>query len=282
MNTERVAIKVSVVSIITNIFLTVIKFIIGIISNSKALISDAVHSLSDVLSTFVVIIGVKLSNKDADEMHPYGHERLECAASIILAVMLFLTGLAILVAGVKNVISGKVVPITATFFAIATALISIIVKEAMYWYTKNNAKKINSTALLADAYHHRSDSLSSVGSLIGIIGVRLGYKLLDTIASVIISLFIIKAAFEIFKDAIDKMVDKSCDDDTLYRIKKIIYKNKNVKNIDDLKTRQFGSKYYVDVEIAVDKSMNITDAHEVAQNVHDMIEEKIPFVRKVK
>lgn len=279
MKEEKLAIKVSIVSIISNIFLTFIKFIIGFISHSKALISDAVHSLSDVLSTVVVIIGIKLSNKKADKEHPYGHERLECVASIILSVMLFLTGVGIGASGIQNVVEGKKVLIISSTLALFAAILSIIVKEGMYWYTKIVAKKINSGALLADAWHHRSDALSSVGSFIGIVGVKLGFPILDSVASVIISLFIIKAAIDIFKDAIDKMVDKSCDDDTIYKIKKIIYKNKEVINIDDLKTRQFGNKYYVDVEIAVDKDMNISKAHDVAQNVHDMIEEKIMNVK---
>lgn len=279
MMEEKLAIKVSIVSIISNMFLTFIKFIIGFISHSKALISDAVHSLSDVLSTVVVIIGIKLSNKKADKEHPYGHERLECVASIILSVMLFLTGVGIGASGIQNVVEGKKVLIISSTLALFAAVLSIIIKEGMYWYTKIVAKKINSGALLADAWHHRSDALSSVGSFIGILGVKLGFPILDSIASVIISLFIIKAAIDIFKDAIDKMVDKSCDDDTIYKIKKIIYKNKEVINIDDLKTRQFGNRYYVDVEIAVDKDMNISKAHDVAQNVHDMIEEKIMNVK---
>lgn len=279
MNTEKIAIKVSIISIISNVFLTLIKFIIGFISHSRGLISDAVHSLSDVLSTFVVIVGIKLSNKKADKDHPYGHERLECVASIILSIMLFLTALSIGIGGIESIIEHKKVMIISSTLAMLTALISIIVKEIMYWYTKINAKKINSGALLADAWHHRSDALSSIGSFIGILGVKLGFPMLDNVASIVISLFIIKAAYDIFKDAIDKMIDKSCDDDTIYRLKKSIYKNKNVKNIDDLKTRQFGNRYYVDVEIAVDKNMTITEAHDVAQIVHDKIEEKFPNVK---
>ena len=279
MNREKIAINVSIVSIISNIFLTIIKFIIGFISNSKALISDAVHSLSDVLSTFVVIVGVKLSCKEPDKDHPYGHERLECVASIILSVMLFLTGMGIGITGIQSIIKNNKPVIISSSLALICAFISIVVKEIMYWYTKINAKKINSGALLADAYHHHSDSLSSVGSFIGIVGVKLGFPVFDTIASIVISLFIIKAAIEIFKDEIDKMIDKSCDDDTIYRIKKVIYKNKSVKNIDDLKTRQFGNRYYVDVEIAVDKNMNVSDAHDVAHSVHDMIEENFKNVK---
>lgn len=279
MDNKKIAMKVSIVSIISNILLTIIKFIIGLISHSRGLLSDAIHSLSDVLSTIVVIIGIKLSNKAADKNHPYGHERLECVASIILAVMLVLTAFSIGVGGIRNIVNNNKAIIFSSTLALLASLLSILIKEVMYWYTKINAKKINSGALLADAWHHRSDSLSSIGSFIGILGVKLGFNMLDNYASIVIALFIVKAAIDIFKDAIDKMIDKSCDDETIYEIKKIIYKNKKVINIDDLKTRQFGNKYYIDVEIAVDKNMNITTAHKVAHDVHDLIEEKIPFVK---
>ncbi len=278
-NNEKQAMKVSVVSIVSNVFLTIIKFIAGFISHSGAMISDAIHSLSDVLSTFVVIIGVKLSNKKADKEHPYGHERLECVASIILAVMLALTGVGIGANGIGNIIKGKYIILVSGTLALVIAVVSILVKEAMYWYTRNTAKKINSGALLADAWHHRSDALSSVGSFIGILGAKLGFPVLDSIASVIICLFVIKVAYDIFKDAVDKMVDKSCDEDTIKKIEDIIYENKEVVKIDDLKTRQFGNRYYIDVEISVDKNMSVLNAHDVAQNVHDDIENRLPSTK---
>lgn len=278
-NNEKVAMKVSVVSIVSNVFLTIIKFIAGFISHSGAMISDAIHSLSDVLSTFVVIIGVKLSNKKADKEHPYGHERLECVASIILAVMLALTGIGIGGTGIGNIIKGKYVILVSGTLALVIAVASIIVKEAMYWYTRSAAKKLNSGALLADAWHHRSDALSSVGSFIGILGAKLGFPVLDSIASIIICLFIIKVAYDIFKDAIDKMVDKSCDEDTIKKIEDIIYENKEVVKIDDLKTRQFGNRYYIDVEISVNKDMSVSNAHGVAQSVHDDIEKRLPSTK---
>ncbi len=276
---EKEAIKVSIVSVISNIFLTIIKFIAGFVSHSQAMISDAVHSLSDVLSTFVVIVGVKLSNKKADKDHPYGHERLECVASIILAVMLMLTGIGIGVTGFQNIISEKHVVLVSGTLALIIAVVSILVKEAMYWYTRNVAKKINSGALLADAWHHRSDALSSVGSFIGILGAKLGFPVLDSVASIIICLFIIKVAYDIFKDAIDKMVDKSCDEETIKKIQDIIYENKDVINIDDLKTRQFGNRYYIDVEISVDKDLSILNAHDIAQSIHDSIEKRLPSTK---
>lgn len=278
-NNERIVMKVSIVSIVSNVFLTIIKFIAGFVSHSGAMISDAVHSLSDVLSTFVVIIGVKLSNKKADKEHPYGHERLECVASIILAVMLMLTGIGIGTTGIQNIIKGKYVILVSSTLALVIAIASILVKETMYWYTRSAAKKINSGALLADAWHHRSDALSSIGSFIGILGAKLGFPVLDSIASIVICLFIIKVAYDIFKDAIDKMVDKACDEETVKRIEDIIYENKEVVKIDDLKTRMFGNRYYIDVEISVDKDMSVSNAHDIAQNVHDDIEKRIPSTK---
>lgn len=278
-NNEKTAMKVSIVSIVSNVFLTIIKFIAGFVSHSGAMISDAVHSLSDVLSTFVVIIGVKLSNKKPDKEHPYGHERLECVASIILAVMLMLTGIGIGTTGIQNIIKGKYIILVSSALALIIAIVSILVKEAMYWYTRSAAKKINSGALLADAWHHRSDALSSIGSFIGILGAKLGFPVLDSVASIVICLFIIKVAYDIFKDAIDKMVDKSCDEETIKKIEDIIYENKDVVKIDDLRTRMFGNRYYIDVEISVDKEMSVLNAHSIAQNVHDDIEKRLPSTK---
>lgn len=276
----KTAYKVSVVSIFVNIVLSAIKLASGIIANSSALISDAVHSLSDVFSTVVVIIGVKMSNKADDEDHQYGHERLECIAAIILASVLMLTGFGIGFSGIKvfttNELSELKSPGALALFA---AGLSIVVKESMYWYTRSAAKKINSDALMADAWHHRSDALSSVGSIIGVGGAMLGFAVLDPLASVVISLFIIKAAFDIYKDAVSKLTDKAADLQTTAKIREIILSNKNVLGIDVLKTRLFGAKMYVDVEISVDGNMTLFSAHETAQTVHDEIEKNFQTVK---
>lgn len=277
-NNEKIAIKVSVISIILNCLLTLIKFISGVISKSSAMISDSVHSLSDVLSTFVVIIGVKISNKKADSDHPYGHERIECVSAIILSGMLFIIGALIGINGIKNVTNSSNLVMPGVLALIAS-IISIISKEAMYQYTIRVSKKINSAALKADAWHHRSDALSSIGSFIGILGSRLGFKIFDPLASVIISLCIIKVSIDIFKDAIDKMVDKSCDKEVIDKVISVIEKNESVKNIDDIKTRQFGNKAYVDVEISVDENLLLKDAHKVAEEIHDSVENEIDFVK---
>lgn len=277
-NNEKIAIKVSIISIILNCLLTLIKFISGVISKSSAMISDSVHSLSDVLSTFVVIIGVKISNKKADSDHPYGHERIECVSAIILSGMLFVVGALIGINGIKNVTNSSNLVMPGVLALIAS-IISIISKEAMYQYTIRVSKKINSAALKADAWHHRSDALSSIGSFIGILGSRLGFKVFDPLASVIISLCIIKVSIDIFKDAIDKMVDKSCDKEVIDKVISVIEKNESVKNIDDIKTRQFGNKAYVDVEISVDENLLLKDVHKVAEEIHDSVENEINIVK---
>lgn len=280
VTTAKIAMRVSIISIVVNIALSLLKLVAGILAKSGAMISDAVHSASDVFSTFVVMIGVSMSAKKPDKEHPYGHERLECVASIILATVLAVTGIGIGLSGINKITGGEYekLAIPGTL-ALAAAIISIVVKELMFQYTKTAAKKVNSGALMADAWHHRSDALSSIGSFAGILGARLGYPVLDPIASVVICAFIEKAAIDIFKDAIDKMVDKSCSDEVIAKMKEVILDVPDVIGIDDLKTRLFGAKAYVEVEILMDGTKTLIDAHETAEIVHDLIEEKFPEVK---
>ena len=213
-NFQKIANKVSVITIIENVVLSVLKLVAGLIAHSNAIISDAIHSASDVFSTIVVIIGIKFASKEPDKEHPYGHERLECVTAIILAMILFMTGLGIGLEALKNIFNADYPHNAPGVIAFIAAIISIIGKEGMYWYTRYYAKKIDSSALMADAWHHRSDAFSSVGALIGIGGARLGYPVMDSVASLVIFVFIVKAAYDIFKDALDKMVDHSCDEET--------------------------------------------------------------------
>ena len=218
--------EVSLITIIGNILLSLIKLLAGIIAHSNAMISDAIHSASDVFSTFIVIIGIKLASRKPDKEHPYGHERLECVAAIVLAIVLFVTGLGIGSSAFKNIVSG-------------------------------NYKEL------------------------GIAGARLGLPIMDSIASLVIFLFIIKAAYDIFKDAIDKMVDRSCDDTTEKQIYDCVMQNDNVLGVDLLHTRIFGNKIYVDVEIRVDASYTLKYAHEIAEAVHNNIEKTFPKVKHI-
>ncbi len=278
----RVANRVSFITIVQNALLSVFKLFAGIWANSNAMISDAIHSASDVFSTIVVLIGVKLASKDSDKEHPYGHERLECVAAIVLAMVLFFTGLEIGVQALKDIIGGNYGELEAPgALALVAAVVSIITKEIMYWYTKYHAKKIDSSALMADAWHHRSDALSSVGALIGIGGAMLGFPIMDSIASLVIFVFIAKAAYDIFKDAMDKMVDHSCDENVEKEIYDSVIKHPEVLGIDLLQTRIFGNKIYVDVEIQVNGLYTLQKAHEIAEEVHENIERDFPKVKHI-
>lgn len=279
---QKMANRVSVITIIENIALSILKLLAGIIAGSSAMISDAVHSASDVFSTVVVIIGIRLASKGSDKEHPYGHERLECVAAIILAMALFLTGLGIGAEALGNILQGNYNALeTPGVLALIAAVISIAAKEAMFWYTRHYAIKIDSGALMADAWHHRSDAFSSIGALIGIGGAMLGFPVMDSIASLLIFGFIVKAAYDIFKDAIDKMVDHSCDEATEQAIMDCIMANEEVLGIDLLQTRIFGNKIYADIEIQVEGSYSLQKAHGIAEEVHNEIERNFPKVKHI-
>lgn len=277
---KNLALRVSAVTIGVNLLLAFVKLVAGIIGQSSAMISDAVHSASDVFSTFIVIGGVFIAGKTADEEHPYGHERLESIASIVLSFVLVITGLGIGIKGLEKALYGgsNALQVPGSF-ALFAAILSIVIKEWMYWYTRSAAKKINSGALMADAWHHRSDALSSVGAFIGIFGARLGFPILDPIASLVICFFIGKASWDIFKDAVDKLVDKSCSEEEIKNLSKLIMTHQGIQKIDKLKTRMFGTKVYVDVEVAVDASMTLSEAHRIAEEVHDLVEDKFQHVK---
>ena len=278
---QKIAMRVSGVSITVNLVLSLFKLLAGILAHSGAMLSDAVHSVSDVISTIVVIIGVKLSGKKSDAEHQYGHERLECVSAIILAGLLFATGVGIGMSGIKSILAGskgqKIME--PGLLALIAAVVSIVTKEWMFWYTRAAAKKISSGALMADAWHHRSDALSSVGSFVGILGARLGCPIMDPIASVVICIFILKAAIDIFKDAIDRMVDHSCDEETEDKMRQAVLEVPGVKGVDVLQTRLFGSKIYVDLEISADGQQSLNDAHAIAERVHHMIENTFQDVK---
>jgi len=277
---EQIAMKVSRICIYVNVFLSAFKLFAGIFGQSSAMVSDAVHSLSDIFGTIIVMVGIRLANRRSDKDHQYGHERFECVAALLLGVILFATGAGIGWTGAAGIVNSGETPIAIpSLIALIAAVVSIIVKEAMYWYTRAAAKKIDSTALMAEAWHHRSDAFSSIGSFAGIFGARLGLAFLDPLAGMVICLFIIKAAIGIFGEAIGKMTDKACDENTTDRIREIILEHESIEGIDQLKTRQFGNRIYVDVDISVNGSQTVQEAHEAAHTVHDAVERHFPNVK---
>ncbi len=276
---EKIVITVSVVTIIINAVLSVAKLLAGIFADSGAMISDAVHSASDVFSTVIVLVGVKMASKASDKQHPYGHERMECVAAIVLAVVLAGTGAMLGYVGIRNIATGAYEGSVPGLPALITAVVSIFVKEGMYWYTRAAAKKTKSDALMADAWHHRSDALSSVGAFAGILGSILGVTVLDSVASIVICLLILKVAVDVFRGAVDKMVDRACDDKTVRDMTEAILSTDGVKTLDVIKTRIFGNRIYVEIEISVDGDLKLSDSHAIAEQVHNRIEAGFPDVK---
>ncbi len=280
-NFERTAVRVSLVSVVWNMILSVFKFVAGILAHSGAMVSDAVHSASDVFSSIVVIIGVRMASKESDREHPFGHERLECVAAIVLSTVLAVTGLGIGYSAVMKLVRGEYAASVPGMLALAAAAISILIKEGMFWYTRYYAKKIDSSALMADAWHHRSDSLSSIGALIGIGGAIIGFPVMEPIASIVICGFIEKAAYDIFKDAVDKMVDKSCDEQMERELRECALETSGVLQVDLMRTRMFGNKIYVEMEIGADAELSLGESHAIAEEVHDAIENKWPKIKHI-
>ena len=274
------AMQVSCVSIGINVVLSVFKVGAGILAHSGAMISDGVHTASDVFSTFIVMAGITMASRKSDREHPYGHERMECVAALLLSAVLFATGIAIGVSAVESIGSGQEkIRAVPGVLALGAAVISIVVKEWMFWYTRAAARKLKSGALMADAWYHRSDALSSVGAFIGILGARMGMPVMDPLASFIICIFIVKAALDVFRDSMDKMVDKACDEETVKDIERVVLDIRGVECVVSMKTRLFGSRIYVDLEIEADKSLMLEQAFAIAKEVHDSIEKRFPQVK---
>ena len=282
MNEKKIIRRLSAVGICGNIALAALKMCAGILGRSAAMISDAVHSLADVLATLVACIGVLISKKAPDRGHPYGHERIECVASGLLGLILLATGLAIGAGGAEKIAAGHYDELaTPSAPALIAAAVSIAVKECMFWYTRHYAKKLGSSAFMADAWHHRSDALSALGSLIGIGGAMLGAPVMEPAACVVICFFILKVAFDTLRDAAGKLVDSSCGEKYEAALDSFISGQEGVERIDALRTRRFGSRVCVDAEIAVDGSLSLAQAHGIAESVHAAVESEYPDVKHI-
>lgn len=278
----NIAIQFSATTIFANTILSAFKLLAGILAQSSAMISDAIHTISDVLSTLLVIAGVKISTKTEDKNHPYGHERMECIVALALSAILFVIGTTIGFDGIQKIYHhAQPLPPNLFFtnFALGMAILSIAAKEWMYWYTIKAAKQINSSALLADAWHHRSDALSSLGSFIGILGIRLGLPFLDPLACFVICVFILKTSYDIAKEAIHELIDHACDEKTIQQMKECILQNVEILRLDVLKTRLFGAKIYADLEISLDSNLNLQQAHAIATKVHNQLESTFPDMK---
>ena len=281
MDDRKIVDRLSRVGIFGNVLLAAFKLLAGIFGRSGAMVSDAVHSLSDVFATLIAWIGVRMARRAEDAQHPYGHERFECVASLILGLILAGTGLGIGWSGVRKLLWERGSLEVPTLLPLIAALVSIAVKEGMFHYTMHYAKKLDSAAFKADAWHHRSDAFSSIGSFLGIGMAKLGLPIMDPIASLIICGFILKIAFDITRDSLNKMLDTSVSGAFEQRLREFIISQEGVERVDLLRTRQFGSKIYVDLEIAVESDISLLDAHGIAERVHKAVEREYPNVKHV-
>lgn len=279
MEEFKIAKRVSIITIIWNVLLGIIKILAGLIGHSSAMIADGFHTASDVITTIIVMIGVRISNKAADTEHPYGHEKFEPVFAKLVSLFLIFVGLGLGMTGIKKLLSGDFSePGTIAIFA---AILSIVVKEGMYWYTVKAADKIQSLSMKADAWHHRSDALSSIGTLIGISGAALSPKLrfLDPLAAVVVSILVIKVGVDLYMQSTKQLVDNAAPDEEIQKIREIACQVPGCLGINDLKTRVFGNRIYVDLEIFIDGSITVIEGHAIATAVHDAIETNLTNVK---
>ena len=281
MDEKKIVKQMSQVGILGNILLAAFKLFAGLLGRSGAMVSDAVHSLSDVFATLIAYIGVKLAGREEDARHPYGHERFECVASLILGLILAGTGIGIGWSGLQKLLLHRDTIAVPGMLPLIAALVSIAAKEAMFRYTMYYANKLDSPAFKADAWHHRADAASSVASFIGIGMARLGFPFMDPLAGLVICGFILKVAADITRDAVNRMLDTSSGELFEQKLRDFIEKQPGVEQVDLLHTRLFGNKVYVDLEIAVDRNISLLAAHSIAESVHSNLEKNFPSVKHV-
>lgn len=276
---EKQITRVTLIGSIVNLILTAIKITAGVVGKSGAMIADGIHSLSDLASDIVVLIFVPIAGKAKDKDHQYGHGKFETLATLVVSLILMVVAIRLVASSAKSIISalsGNILP-KPGYIALAAAIISIVSKEILYQYTALVARRTDSSVCKANAWHHRSDALSSIGSLLGIGGaVILGNKwtILDPVAAVIIGLMILFVAIKMAKAPIEELMEKSLDEETEREITDIILATEGVQNMHNLKTRRNGQSKIIDCHIRVKRTISIVEAHDIATNVEKNLKQK--------
>ena len=276
---EKEIYKVTIIGSIVNFVLLVFKFLAGFIGHSSAMVADAVHSLSDFVTDIVVIVFVRISGKPQDESHDYGHGKYETLATAIIGVTLMAVGIGILIDSTTSIIdvcNGKKLEAPGMLALIAAA-VSIILKEILYQYTVLKGKKLASKAVVANAWHHRSDAFSSIGTLIGIAGAMfLGdkFRVLDPIAAFIVSVFIIKVAVNLIKPCIDELLEKSLPKDVEEKILSITTAFPEVNSPHHLRTRRIGNNIAIELHIRMNGSMSLREAHDITKSIEAALKQE--------
>lgn len=271
-NREKEIFRVTWTGSIVNFALLVFKFVAGIVGHSAAMVADAVHSLSDFVTDIIVVTFVRISGKPEDEGHDYGHGKYETLATAIIGLILFFVGIGIMFNGAKSVfdtINGK--PLAApSILALTVAALSILLKELLYRYTIHKAKGLNSQAMIANAWHHRSDAFSSIGTFIGIGGaICLGeqWRILDPLAAIVVSIFIMRVAVQLLKPCVDELLERSLPAETENIILEIIRSFPEVSEPHHLRTRRIGNRLAIEVHIRMNGNTPLAEAHSLASEV---------------
>ena len=276
VNREKEIYKLTLWGSLVNFLLLVFKFVAGFVGNSAAMIADAVHSLSDFITDIIVILFVRVSSMPKDENHHYGHGKYETLATAIIGVVLFAVGVGILVNAVETIIDffhGKELA-APNIWALGAAAVSIVFKEALYQYTVYKGKNLNSNAVMANAWHHRSDALSSIGTLLGISGAMfLGekWRVLDPIAAFLVSIFILKVSIELTKASLEELLEKSLPKKTQEKILNIIHSFPEVKSPHNLRTRHIGSNIAIEFHIRMDGNLSLNEVHEITKRMENAL-----------
>lgn len=272
--------KITNIGIIINIILSIAKILAGVIGKSSAIIADGIHSISDVFSSIGVLIGIVISKKPNDDGHNYGHEKAETLAGFCLAITLIVIAFKIGYEGILSLINLNEIQ-TPSILPLIVAFLSILVKEYQYRITIKVGKSINSKALIADAWHHRSDALSSIAAFLGILGARFGYKILDPVASLIVCICVFKVGIDVLKDTSNELLDASIEKEKESVLIDIVKNTDGVDYISSLKTRKHGPTIYVDIAVAVDPELTVEKGHDIATFVENNIKSNIEHVKKV-
>lgn len=274
MAREKKAARVTWVGFFTNLLLSTAKIMAGVVGRSSAMIADGIHSLSDFITDFIVIIFIKISSKHEDSDHPYGHGKFETFATMLISFALFIVAIGIFYSGsvkIYEVLNGRVIE-RPTYLALIMAAVSIVVKEILYWYTIIVGRKIESPAVIANGWHHRSDAFSSIGTLIGISGAMfLGerWRILDPITSVIVGIFIIGVAYKLARPSIQELLEMSLPQEIEQKIEQKIQATPGVITFHHLRTRKNGNAFIIDMHIKVDARSSIVEAHDIATHVEN-------------
>ncbi len=262
----KAATRVTLIGAVINLALAGGKFFAGIVGHSSAMVADAVHSLSDVVTDVVVLFSVQIAGQGADEEHPYGHGRAETIGTAVTGLALVLVGFYMITQIASSLTSGKagVVP---EKIALAGALVSIVSKEIMYQWTVRIGRKYANQSLIANAWHHRSDAISSIAALAGIAGAMAGFPILDPIAALVVVAMIIKVGWDISSQSVHDLMDASVPKDQLLKIRDVIKNHKSVRRYHELRTRRVGGDIFVDAHILVMPNISVSEAHNIAEAV---------------